>query len=288
MASARAALRREIVAVEGARPGRSRLSSSGQDGRRWLMLVAAVGAVAAVGLLVLVVSSRRDPFGVKVVAAAGAALNPTRSEIIHSISRSVVVFHSKTRTTRSVSADEVWSTGRPSPVTVDHFRYGSDGHPSSTLLTTACGNILYDGGANLFTVSPFAQLFDVTTDPVAVARTALPSGRVHYRGPVSFNGVAASKLVVTQYGAVTTYIVRRDNGYPLKTISRRVTATVVRTQTTTYSLFEHLPRTQRTTQRLRMAPHAGAFFVRMPGRSGAPNCTGFGNLDSLTRRSHQP
>jgi len=84
-------------------------------------------------------------------------------------------------------------------------------------------------------------------------------------------------------------IVRRDNGYPLKTVTRRETAQFSSTYVATYSTFEHLPRTKRNERLLQLPPHPGAFYVRLPaGAATAQGCKGFGGFESLTERNAKP
>lgn len=280
VAAAREVLRREIREFEAqSAPPRPRPS-------RALVLGAGI-AVALAGLFALVLSSRQSPLGVRVAAAADEALIPTNGDIVHEVSRTTITFQTSRRTTSSTSAVETWLASRPPLAALD--RYGTGPLDSVTVLTTDCGQISYELGANLFTVSPAsipAQI--VRSTPVSLFHDARRHGRVHFSGATTFRGIPAFKLVVTQYGSETTYIVRRANGYPLETVDRRVTASLTRTSVTTYSVFQHLRRTPRTERLLRITPHPGAFFLRLSRATGRAACKGFGSLETLTKRSPQP
>jgi hypothetical protein len=287
VAAARAALRREIGSwpvIEPRRPRSRRV-------RRSLAAAASV-AVLIAAVLVLVIPARQTPIGVRIAAAAGEALSPSNGDIVHATSRSVSVLRSRVtgKTTTSTSTDESWATSGKPYALLDRYRSAGD-TGAFTTLTTPCGQISYDaGGANLISVQPGsepAQIF--SGSPAAAYRAALPHGRVHYLGKTTFRGIPAFRLDVTQDGLVTTWIVRRDNDYPLKTASRRQSRQFVSTYVTTFSTFEHVPRTPENERLLQLPPHPGAFFVRLPGSSPTgENCKHFGSLRSLTERKKTP
>jgi hypothetical protein len=278
--AARASLRREIDEFVARRARRQR--------RLRPRLLAGLGlAVVVAGLVALVVSSRQSPLGARAAAAADEALLPSNGDIVHFVSRTTTTTKGPGGTTRTTSTDERWASAGPPAASVE--RHGAGRAGVATILTTPCGQISYEPHANLFTVSPYpipAQV--VRNNPITVFRDARRHGNVHFAGTTTFKGIAAFKLVVTQYGSVTTYIVRSDNGYPLETRDRRVTAHLTSTYVTTYSLFEHIHRTPSSERLLQVTPHPGAFYIRLgrPTRTNA--CERFGNLSSLTRGGHGP
>jgi hypothetical protein len=275
VAAARATLRREIAAA--AAPARRRRLPYAMPA-----LPAAVAVAVAVAA-VLVVGSRQDSLAVRVAAAADAAVSPSTDELAHSLSRTTTRTVAAGGTTTERSTRESWWTAGEPAMTLDLYRDGTGG--TRTILGSVCGSITYEPNRNLFTVSPSTGRFDPISDPVATATDALRHGRVLYRGTLVYHGIPAAKLVATQYGATTTYIVRRSNGYPLETSLRRVTSHFTLTVVTTYTLFEHLPRTPENERRLALTPRPGAFVVRTAAAPAAPGCAGFGSLDSLTGRS---
>jgi hypothetical protein len=270
---AREALRREIAATSGVRWSARR--------RLRIALAGSLGLAVALGVIVaLVLTTDQASFGVRIAAAATEAASPASDELVHSVSRTTIRITNRVGTTASEQRDDSWSASSP-PVEVDRTSYKSG---AFTTLASACGSITYDPKANLFTVWPTTATFSPVTDPVATARDALRYGHVRYRGKLRYRGIAAAKLVVTQYGSTTTYIVRRDNGYPLKTIDRRVTSYSTRTAVTTYSLFEHVARTPETQARVELPPRRDAFIVRTAQASPTPPCAGFGSFEALTGR----
>ncbi len=281
IAAAREALRREIREFEAQ-------SAPARRGRPWRALAVGAGiAVALGGFLTLVVSSRQSPLGVRVAAAADEALSPTNGDIVHEVTRTTVTFHAGGRTTSSTSAVETWLASRSPLARLD--QYGTGPLDSETILTTSCGQISYDPGANLFTVSTYSVAAQILrSTPVSLFHDARRHGHVHFSGATTFHGIPAFKLIVTQYGSETTYIVRRVNGYPLEIVERRVTASDTQTSVTTYAVFEHLQRTPRTARLLRITPHPGAFFLRLPRATRQASCKRFGSLESLTKRSNRP
>lgn len=286
VAAARAALLREIESwpvIEPRRPDRRRMRRS--------LAVAASLAILITAVLVLVIPARQSPIGVRIAAAADEALSPSNGDIVHATSRSVSVLRSLVtgKTITSTYSDEWWTTGEPPYARVDRYT-SADGYMDDTILTTPCGQISYARGANLFSVSPGAEATRTfVSSPAAAYRDAYRHGHVHYRGKTTFRGIPAFRLDVTQYGLVSTLIVRRDNGYPLKTVSRRPSRRSVSTYITTFSTFEHIPRTSESERVLQLPPQPGAFFVRMPGTSPTgESCEHFGSLQSLTGRGKNP
>lgn len=270
IARSRAALRREVATV---RSGRS-------AGRRLFVFALAAVVVAAVVLVgALALTSSQSSFGVRIAAAASEAMNPATDDLMHSVSRTTVRSTNRNGTIVTRQTDDSWSTTAP-PTMVDQTTDGAG--RTTTTFTSTCGLISYDPGSNLFTVSPGIVGFSPVDRPVRAATNALRTGRIHYRGNVVYHGIQAAKLVVTQYGATTTYIVRRDTGYPLETIDRRVTSHFTNTAVTTYSVFEHVARTPQSARRLRLTAHPGAFVVRTGRASVTPGCRGFGSLATLT------
>jgi hypothetical protein len=284
IAAARADLRREIddFLIHRA-PRRRRL--------RPRLLAGLSLAVAVVGVVALAVSSRQSPLAARAAAATAEALSPSNGDIVHAVSRTTATLKGPSGTTRTTITDERWSSSGPPPASVDRigYRYGFGRAEIVTTLTTPCGQISYQSRTNLFTVSPYPIPPQVVpSNPLTVFRDARRHGNVHFEGATTFEGVAAFKLVVTQYGAMTTYIVRRDNGYPLETRDRRVTAHSTSTYVTTYSLFEHIHRTPRSERLLRVTPHPGAFYIRLGQPTRTKACDRFGNLSSLTQGGRRP
>jgi len=268
----REALRREVATVHGRRWVRRRL-------RVYVLASVAVAAVVLVGALAL--TSTQSSFGVRIAAAASEAMNPATDDLMHSVSRTTDRATNRNGTIVTTQRDDSWSSTAP-PTLVDRTTDASD--RTTTTFTSTCGSISYDPGLNLFTVSPGIGTFGLVDSPVRAAAKALRTGRIHYRGKIVYHGIQAARLVVTQYGATTTYIVRRDTGYPLETINRRVTSRFTDTAVTTYSVFEHVARTQQSLRHLQLVAHPGAFVVRTDRASNTPGCRTFGSLGTLTGR----
>jgi hypothetical protein len=268
----RAALRREVATVRGGRSARRRLHV-------YVLASVAVAAVVLVGALAL--TSSQSSFGVRIAAAASEAMNPATDDLMHSVSRTTVRSINRNGTIVTTQTNDSWST--TAPRTMLDQTTDAAGLTTTTFIST-CGFISYDPGWNLFTVSPGIGTFGLVDSPVRAAANALRTGRIHYRGNVVYHGIEAAKLVVTQYGATTTYIVRRDTGYPLETINRRVTSHFTETAVTTYSVFEHVARTPQSARHLQLTPHPGAFVVRTSRESATPDCRTFGSLARLTGR----
>ena len=272
IARSRAALRREVATVRGGRSARRRL---------YVYVLAPVAVAVVVLLGALALTSSQSSFGVRIAAAASEAMNPATDDLTHSTSRTTVRFTNRNGTIVTRQTDDSWSTTAP-PTMVERTTDAAGRTTSS--FTSACGLISYDSGSNLFTVSPGIGAFSLVDSPVRAATNALRTGRINYRGNVVYHGIQAARLVVTQYGATTTYIVRRDTGYPLETIDRRVTSHFTNTAVTTYSVFEHVARTPQSAHHLRLTAHPGAFVVRTGRASGTPDCRAFGSLATLTGR----
>lgn len=272
IARAREVLRREIATGGSERPTRSRLR------------IAVVAVSAAAGLAIcgaLLVTLDHTPFGVRVAEAASEAVTPANDELVHSVSHTTVRWIDRTGTTTAEQSDNSWWMTTP-PTRIDRTTYRGGG--TVTYLLSDCGSISYDSTTKLFTVSPSTGHLDSVDDPVAAAANALRSGHIQFRGKLIYHGIPAAKLVVTQYGSTTTYIVRRDSGYPLETVDRRVTSYSTRTAVTTYSLFQHLPRTRKNESRLALPSHMNAFVVRTARAARTAACREFGTLESLTGR----
>jgi hypothetical protein len=285
VAAARAALRREIDEFVAGRAPAQR--------RRRPRILAGLGlAVVVAGLVALAVASRQSPLAARAAAAADEALSPSNGDIVHAVSRTTATLSAPSGTTTTTIREETWSSNGPPAASVDRYGYLRGFGPAEivTTLTTPCGQISYESRANLFIVSPYPTPPQVAlaSDPLTVFRDARRHGNVHFEGATTFEGIAAFKLVVTQYGALTTYIVRRDNGYPLETRARRVTARSTSTYVTTYSLFEHIRRTPGSEHLLRIAPHPGAFYIRLGPPTRTRACERFGNLASLTQGGTRP
>jgi hypothetical protein len=276
IARSRAALRRELATVRGRRSVRPRLHV-------YLLASTAIAAVVLVGALAL--TSSQASFGVRIAAAASEAMNPATDDLMHSVSRTTSRSINRNRTIVTRRTDDSWSTTAP-PTMVD--RTTDAAGRTTTTFVSNCGFISYDPGSNLFTVSPELGTFGLVDSPVRAAANALRTGRIHYRGNVVYHGIQAAKLVVTQYGATTTYIVRRDTGYPLETINRRVTSHFTETLVTTYSFFEHVARTPQSARHLQLTVHPSAFVVRTGRASTTPDCRAFGSLARLTGRRSVP
>jgi hypothetical protein len=272
IAQARGALQREIEAAGSSRATHRRL-------RITVLASTAAAAVAFAAVLLLAVG--QTSFGVRIAQAANEAVTPASDELGHLMSHTTVRWKNRAGSTMTAEqADDIWWTTTP-PVWRDRTTYPANG--TEDYLLSGCGSISYDSATNLFTVSPSNAHVEVS-DPVASALNALRRGQVHYRRKLLYHGIPAAKLVVTQYGSTTTYIVRRDTGYPLETIDRRSTSYSTRTAVTTYSLFQHLRRTRQNESRLTLPRHVHTFVVRTAPAARTPACREFGSLDTLTGR----
>jgi hypothetical protein len=265
---ARAALRAEI---EAAAPAPSRRS-----GRRWPRPMAGVAIAAAIAAIALVLVG---PFGhgparVDVATAAYEAFAPTGNGIWH-----VVVVETGSGTTGhgtgmngGRSRDETWTTtGAPHVVRLIHTGEYS-GAPTtdrSEQVWSRCGWLYYSAAANVLSVSGPEKVgvspVGPPPDPAASYRQAYKSGLVVYKGTTTFRGVPAYELVVEyrdkSYAATTTYIVRQDNYYPLRTSAVIKWSGGHGTDVLTYPIYEFLPRTTANERLLRLAPHRDELVV---------------------------
>ena len=147
-----------------------------------------------------------------------------------------------------------------------------------------CGLILYDPRINLLSVTSTrirtntALSYFAFRDPVQQYLAASPGRHVGFRGKTTFRGVPAYELDVSRRGeVVTSYLVRRDNYYPLRIVWRRGSSKF----TTTYARFNYLPRNAETERLLTMRPHLGAFLMHFGGPN-TPACKRFGSYDSIS------
>jgi hypothetical protein len=265
---ARAALRAEIEAAAPS-PAASRRS-----GRRWLRPMAgvAIAAAAAAIALVLVGPFGHGPARVDVASAAYEAFAPKRNGIWH-----VVVVETGTGWQSPEAGmsgarvrDETWSTTGATPVLRWIRSENVPGLPSRVeQVFSPCGWLYYSADTNVvqiagpekITASPVSP----PPDPAASYRQAYESGHVVYRGRTTFNGTPAYKLVVAYrhgtYAATTTFIVRQDNYYPLRTSSVVNASGRTGTSVLTYTTYELLPRTAANERLLRLAPHRDELVV---------------------------
>ena len=259
---ARAALRIEIEASAPTVTRRLR--------RRWLrpLAGAAIAAAAAAILLALVGPFGHGPARVDVASAAYEALSPSRSGIWH-----VVVVETGTgvegpaagmRTRGARVRDETWSTTGPGHVLRWITSENVPGLPSRVeQVISPCGWLYYSADTNVIQIAGPQKvndaLFSPPPDPAASYRQAYKSGHVVYRGTTAFKGISAYKLVVRYrhgtYAATTTFIVRQDNYYPLRTSSVVNAAGRTGTSVLTYATYEFLPRTKANERLLRLACH---------------------------------
>ena len=267
---ARAALRVEIEATALA-PAASR-----RFGRRWLRPMAGVGIAAAAFAIVLVLVG---PFGhgparVDVASAAYEAFAPKGNGIWH-----VVVVETGSGTTGhgtgmngGRSRDETWTTiGAPYVVRWIHTgEYsGSPTTDRSEQVWSRCGWLYYSPAANVLSVSGpqkvSASPVGPPPDPAASYRQAYKSGHVVYKGTTTFRGVPAYELVVKyrdkSYAATTTFIVRQNNYYPLRTSAVIKWSGGHGTDVLTYPTYQLLPRTTANERLLRLAPHRNELVV---------------------------
>jgi hypothetical protein len=132
-----------------------------------------------------------------------------------------------------------------------------------------CGWLYYSADTNVIQIAGPQRVNDSLIspppDPAASYRTAYKSGQVVYRGPTTFSGIPAYKLVVRYrhgtYAATTTFIVRQDNYYPLRTSSVVDASGRTGTDVLTYPTYELLPRTKANERLLRLGPHPDMLVV---------------------------
>jgi hypothetical protein len=201
--------------------------------------------------------------------------------VLHAVSREVTTYRRPGGTTRIVSRTDYWAAAGGSSVA--RTTYGSS--PAIVTFEGPCGTIDYDESQHLFTVNPFSQqqLNASAGGPVRKSGSG-----VRYLGTMTYHGIPAARLVDRSYGSTLTSIVRRDNGYPLEDIDRRVFGTLTLVLTTTYSVWQHLPGTPANLRRAELTPHPGAFVLRTAVALASGPCSTFGSYASLTGRSLQP
>ena len=265
MELARAALRIEIEASTPVASQRFR--------RRWLGPLTGIAIVAAAAaiLLVLVGPFGSGPARVDVASAAYAAFSPSRSGIWH-----VVVVETSTGVERPLGVsgarvrNETWSTTGPPHVLRSITSENVAGLPPWVeQVFSRCGWLYYSRDPNVLQIAgpekPSASPVGPPPDPAASYRQAYKSGHVVFRGKTIFNGVQAYELVVKYrqgtYASTTTFIVRQDNYYPLRTSSVVDASGKTGTDVLTYTTYEFLPRTTANERLLRLGPHRDKLIV---------------------------
>ncbi len=256
-----------------------RQSSRARTRRPWIRLAVAGGAAALLaGALTAVIPHSEHLTGSEIAAAAYRAVTPVDGRIWHRV----------TRTTRTPLGGverqpEVWErwVGTSAPY---GLRDRAPGWGETEI--GPCGSIQYVARDNLFNVShtrrapndprPYDVAINGATDPARQYRHLFRDGRVRYRGETTFQGIPAYRLVVGGREASITYLVRRDNFYPLRTIRRTQTYIEV----VTFLRFEYLPRNARTNQLLHVGRHPGA-SVQQSGPRPRGACARFGSRESL-------
>jgi hypothetical protein len=271
VAAARTALLRDIADE----PRRSRLGAR----RPWIRLAVAGGAAALVaGALTAVIPHSDHLTGSEIAAAAYRAVTPVDGRISHRVTRTT-----RTPLGGAERLPEVWerwvATSPPYGL-----RDRSPGWGETEI--GPCGSIQYVARDNLFNVSharrapddprPYDVAINGATDPARQYRHLFRGGRVRYRGETTFQGIPAYRLVVGGREASITYLVRRDNFYPLRTIRRTQTYIEV----VTFLRFEYLPHNARTSRLLHVGRHPGA-SVQQSGPRPRGACARFGSLESL-------
>jgi hypothetical protein len=271
VAAARAALLRDIADESQSSRARSR--------RPWIRLALAGGAAALVaGALTAVIPHSDHLTGSEIAAAAYRAVTPVDGRIWHRV----------TRTTRTPLGGVEPQPERWERWVATSPPYGlRDRSPAwGETEIGPCGSIQYLARDNLFKVSherrapndprPYDVAINGATDPARQYRHLFRGGRVRYRGETTFQGIPAYRLVVGGREASITYLVRRDNFYPLRTIRRTQTYIEV----VTFLRFEYLPRNARTSQLMHVGRHPGA-SVQQSGPRPRGACARFGSLESL-------
>ena len=255
--------------------------------KRGLRLLAAVAVGLAgllAGILVLALPRGGGLTGTEIAAAAARALTPPPGVILHDVER--FTWAPVGGTDPHPVITERWvAGGRPWVIHERSERGESE--------SGECGEISYDRPTNLLSAwslpdrPQVRQGLQSRSDPAGEYLSAYRSGNVRYRGKTTFRGVPAYTLVVSfpSYPLVVTYVVRRDNYYPLRTVRRTKTHVGV----TTYSDFERIPRNAGTEHLLHVRPHPEAFLLG-PGRFYRPRaaCAGFGSYESLTGKGKKP
>ena len=210
-------------------------------------------------------------------AASAAALIPAGTAVAGRISHQLLL---TTRTQLSTGSQrdafwERWVATRP-PY---GLRVSSPGWGETEV--GPCGSIQYVERNNLLRVAyhqaapndlrPYRAAITGALDPAREYRRLFRSRRISYRGATTFRGVAAYILIIGGRENSFTYVVRRDNYHPLRTIWR--TPTYV--ETTTFMTFEYLSRTRQNNRLLHVGRHPGARVVRTGPRPRG-TCARFG------------
>jgi hypothetical protein len=258
LAAVRASVLREIAAADTPKHPLHRH-------RLRIALAAGVALAALVAGLVVVHPRNHAGIGTEIAAAAYRAFTPPPDRIRHEIFR-----------TGSLLTERWATTSAP-------YEYrATTGLRESTL--GPCGLMDYDPRINLLSVTSArirtntALSYFAFRDPVQQYLEAYRGRHVRYRGKTTFRGVPAYILAVSSDADVITYLVRRDNYYPLRIVFRRGK----REFTTTYARFHYLPRNAETERLLTVRPHPRAFLMHFGGRAPRPACKGFGSYDSIT------
>jgi hypothetical protein len=265
VAVVRDAVLREIAAAgtPKRRPRRHRLR---------IALAAGVALAALVAGLFIVHPRNHAGIGTEIAAAAYRAFTPS-NRIRHEIFRDNSVL------------TERWATTSAPYAYRDRYAYrGRSARRESTL--GPCGSMDYDPRLNLLSVTSArigtktALGFFAFRDPVQQYLEAYRGRHVRYRGKTTFRGVPAYILAVSSDTDVITYLVRRDNYYPLRIVFRRGKSEF----TTTYARFQYLPRNAETERLLTMRLHPHAFLMHFGGLHPRPACKRFGSYDSITEK----
>jgi hypothetical protein len=243
--------------------------------RRWIRPAFALGVAALVAAAVALVNPRSDGLtGAEIAAAAYRAVTPADGHIWHQVIRTT-----RTPLDGTASEPQVWerwvATSPPYAVRVSSPGWGE-------AEVSPCGSIQYTARDNVLRVlhdrlapddpRPYDAAISGATDPARRYRHLFRSGLVRYRGETTFRGIAAYLLVVGGRETSLTYFVRRDNYHPLGTVRRTQTFIEV----TTFSKFEYLDRSAKTSRLLHVRSHPGARLVHT-GRRPRGTCAGFGS-----------
>jgi hypothetical protein len=241
---------------------------------RLLAATAGVAVAALAGVLAVVIPRGDSLTGPEIAEAAARVLSPPPGTILHSVVRWTVLpagygGWSPTTTERWVS------TGRRG-VVHERSQWGE-------WETGPCGSLRYIRRTNLLTVdgTRYPDYVHQLADPAAEYLRAQRSGRVRYRGKTTVRGIPAYTLAVSgpDTGVEVTYVVRRDNYFPLRTVRRYTHYGEIYT----YTDFEQISRTPATEPLLHVRPRPGAFVLGGRGYHRAkPGCAGFRSYEHLT------
>jgi hypothetical protein len=236
-----------------------------------IALAAGVALAALVAGLFIVHPRNHAGIGTEIAAAAYHALTPPPNRIRHEIFRY-----------RGDLTEQWVTTSAPYAFRATYAFHALHGLTESTL--GPCGGMDYDPRLNLLLVTNVrirtntALGYFAFRDPVKQYLEAYRGRHVRYRGKTTFRGVPAFILAVSSDADVITYLVRRDNYYPLRIVFRRGK----RELTTTYARFRYLRRNAETERLLTMRLHPKAFLMHFGGLHPSPACKGFGSYDSIT------